>query len=79
MRFLRTSGARPLDVQPFCNGSRLREPAPLPGIERPEGPVVIRMSVQIVFTTSSKTVGARNMRPAPTADHDSSPSSLTSL
>ena len=32
--------------------------------------------VQIVFTTSSKTVGARNMRPAPTAHHDSSPSSL---
>jgi predicted dinucleotide-binding enzyme len=39
----------------------------------------VRMSVQFVFTTSSKMLGARNMRPAPTAHHDSSPSSLTSV
>ena len=34
--------------------------------------------VQIVFTTSSKTVGERSMRPAPVVAHDRSGSSATS-
>ena len=61
--------------------SRLREPAQrllTTEAEPPGTPDHVRISVQIVFTTSSKTVGARNMRPAPTAHHDSSPSSVTS-
>ncbi len=53
--------------------------SPLPGSERlgcvswPFVPLV-RMGVQFVFTTSSKTVGARSILPAPNA-HQSSPGS----
>jgi hypothetical protein len=49
----------------------------LSGIDRALS-AVIRMSVQFVLTTSSKTVGARSMRPAPDADQSSSGSSETS-
>jgi hypothetical protein len=35
------------------------------------------MSVRFVLMTSSKTVGARNIRPAPVAHQDRSPSALT--
>jgi hypothetical protein len=49
----------------------------LSGIDRALS-AVIRIGVQIVFTTSSNTVGARSIRPAPVAHHDSSPSAATS-
>src|SRR5207244_2230327 len=43
----------------------------------PEPLTAVHTSVQIVFTTSSNTVGARSIRPAPCADHESSPSAPT--
>jgi hypothetical protein len=54
--------------------SRLCEAEPFAGIEARKRRLVIRMTVQIVFTTSSKTVGARSILPAPNA-HQSSPGS----
>ena len=38
----------------------------------------VQFVVQIVFTTSSNTVGLRSMRPAPLVTHASSGSSATS-
>jgi hypothetical protein len=49
----------------------------LSALARGNPPKRVRIRVQFVLMTSSKTVGARSMRPA-SAHHDSSPSSATS-
>ena len=55
----------PPDLRQLSAKSRLREPEPLAGIEGLEGRVVIRRSVQFVFTMASKRWALEACDPCP--------------